>query len=114
MGGLREYQTYEFREDLHKLPQMVLVHMTMKQVSVGWRITSFRIPGVGIEGLPIWINHDVPMRQSARHAVESGGPRTVSLSQTFPTLCPTFLSAPRVHPTFPSLSSHIPPFSSKT
>ena len=59
VGGSRESPTYKLREDLHKLPQMVLVHITMEQMSVGRHIARFRVAELGIEGCPIRVDNDV-------------------------------------------------------
>ena len=61
IGGSREQPAYEFREDFHELPQVILVHITMEQMSVGWRITCFRVPGIRIERGPVWVNHEMPV-----------------------------------------------------
>ena len=60
-GRSREQPTHNFRKDLHELPQMILVHVTMEQMPVGWCTAYFRVPGIGIEGRPIWIDHEEPM-----------------------------------------------------
>jgi hypothetical protein len=38
---------------------MILVHITMEQMSVGWNIACFRVAELGIEGRPIRVNNDV-------------------------------------------------------
>lgn len=58
---LRKRLTYDFGEDLHELPQMILINVTMEQVSVGRHITWFPIPCLGIKRRSVWVNNKVPV-----------------------------------------------------